>query len=320
MTSTNYRYLIDTDLFINPNAYLQIFLPYSINNTNAIFQLQNQPETIFDEVFYDNAVKEGQSLIRSDGSNELQPVSIPTPGEVNIISGQVLSAEDNVLMTITQSKTLDPKTQVSIKGTITVDVGLLGNNIFYIQDETGGIQILLEEYNSNIIQKDIIIEAQGEIAIYHKETRLKVKTENINLINQSIVIQPQTLNIGDINEDLIGSLLKIKGNVIKTSGNIFYIQDKTGTLRVQIKDTTNIIRPDCRKGYYAEIVGILSVWDTTAEGGLNYRLLPRYQEDVYISKTLANTGGKKTTLLILLGFISLIFSSTRICKINEIQI
>ncbi len=297
ITSKNYQYIVPEDLFINSKSYVLLHPDFSINNTEATFQILNEDEEIFDEVFYVGGVKEEQSVIRQDGSNEFLATTISTPGEINVQAGSVLSAEDVEVIPIADAKNLKEDSFVSVKGAITVKPDVLGNEIFYIQDETGGIQIDLNGQGENFLEKDVIIEVEGYFDIYHSEPRIKVAESTITPINQAEVIQPKFVRIGEIDVGRIGSLIKIEGTVIKTSGNTFYINDQSGTIKVQIKDTTGIERPECRKGYYAEITGILSAWDTDENGNPSYRLLPRFQEDVFISETLANTGGNNFMFL-----------------------
>ncbi|MCA9392488.1 hypothetical protein KC614_04825, partial [candidate division WWE3 bacterium] len=67
--------------------------------------------------------------------------------------------------------------------------------------------------------------------------------------------------------------------------------DGSGVVRVYIKDSTVIDKPYMRVGYYARVAGIVSQYKD------EYRILPRYQEDVVVSKSpLGSVLGSVTQL------------------------
>ena len=290
-TSSKSKHVIEEDTLLKPNSYFTIFPSFAVNNSSAILEISNGVGDTFDFVFYDTQIGENELLVRKVGSNtiEVLPKSFIETSDDNKDPPDIKGAT-TIVNSIQNTRDLPEGTVVEITGTVNVDTGVLGEDEFYIQDETAGIKVQLPEDKNGQYKVNETVTITGEIDTYHKEPRIRPLSEQVVKHGNAEIIDPLVLKISQFNSNHIGMLIKISGTVTKTSGNTFYVTDGTGEIKVLIRDSTGIERPECRKGYYAEITGILSVWDTDPEGNLNYRLLPRYQEDVYISKTLANTG------------------------------
>ncbi|MBU0597831.1 lamin tail domain-containing protein [Patescibacteria group bacterium] len=99
--------------------------------------------------------------------------------------------------------------------------------------------------------------------------------EEIEEINNT----PLEMIIGEINEAMLGRLLKITGEVESANSRGIYLMDDLGnTLRVYIQKKTGIIQPEVESGDNMTVVGVL---DKTSAG---LRLLPRTEEDISIAK------------------------------------
>jgi PKD repeat protein len=88
---------------------------------------------------------------------------------------------------------------------------------------------------------------------------------------------PIEVVIGNINEDMLGDLIKVTGEVESAKSTGIYLMDDLGNaLRVYIQKKTGIAKPDAEPGDIMTVVGIL---DRTSAG---LRLLPRTEEDITI--------------------------------------
>ncbi|MCA9397424.1 lamin tail domain-containing protein [candidate division WWE3 bacterium] len=173
---------------------------------------------------------------------------------------------------------------VLVTGTVTSDFDELGSKTFYIQDESGGVKIVSRKSGLDTIIKGKIVTVVGITSTAFNEKYIKViEPDDIEIIGQGDLpdILPQPT--GNIGEEQEGRLVQVVGQVASTSGNTFYLDDGTGPAKVYIKDSTGIDKPYMRTGYYSAITGIVSQYID------DYRILPRTQEDVIVSKTPIST-------------------------------
>jgi DNA/RNA endonuclease YhcR with UshA esterase domain len=164
-------------------------------------------------------------------------------------------------------------TKVKTRGVVSVEPGRLGKTIFYIQDENSGIQIYSWYKDFPLLKLGDFIEVIGELSEMNGELRIKIKlSSDIKVLENKAPPIFQKISIINTN-NFLGRLVKVKGTITKSSGNTFYINDGSGTVKIYIKDETGIKKPKTKKGDIVEIVGIASV----TEAGL--RILPRYKQD-----------------------------------------
>jgi len=182
-------------------------------------------------------------------------------------------------------KDLSVDTAVQTQGVVIVEPGILGKQIFYIN----GIQIYsyYKDFPELIIGDEILI--KGIISQSRGEKRIKTKTqEDIKDLNQGLIIKPQLMTISNINSQLVGQLIKIKGLVIERTGQRIFIDDDTGETIVYIKQYTLIDKSRIKEGDQVEIIGILS------QNNDELWVLPRSNQDIQI---IQNQKIKETELL-----------------------
>lgn len=227
-----------------------------------------------------------------------------TPNDFNI-EPEVIEVPDPSLTIIPISdarKKLENEI-VTVKGTATVDVNILGDTIVYIQDSTGGIRIDLPTGVTVNISKDQVIQVTGKIDFYHNETEIDIaKIEDIKFSDQNGIAFPTSqVAAGSISsnfEQNEGILVYAEGEIINNYSTSFDIQTGVGVIRVSVLSSTGIDIPEKSKGDYAKITGIFSQYDSS------YRILPRYTSDIQIipeippvsSSTKKSTAKPKTTV------------------------
>ncbi|PIY78521.1 MAG: hypothetical protein COY82_02055, partial [Parcubacteria group bacterium CG_4_10_14_0_8_um_filter_35_7] len=107
------------------------------------------------------------------------------------------------------------------------------------------------------------------------EARIKIKDKNdIKILGHKDPPKGHPVKIGQIGEELEGSLVSLEGEVIEKRGNSFYIDDGSDEVRIYIKSSTNIGKLELKEGDRVKIQGILS------EIKSGYRILPRYKSDI----------------------------------------
>jgi len=181
------------------------------------------------------------------------------------------------LTTLAELSNIAEETVVTVIGQVATEPGLLGKTIFYIIDNTGGVQIYSYKKDFPLLTVGDLVEVNGIISNYQGETRIKInnQTDIVNLGPVDILI-PMNIQIEDIGEEIEGSLVKIKGELTEKKGTIWWLDDKTGEVKVYLKQNTQISGANLEVGDSLEITGLISEYQG------EYRLLPRVPNDVKV--------------------------------------
>jgi len=84
---------------------------------------------------------------------------------------------------------------------------------------------------------------------------------------------PIEISTGDY-QNYLDKLVKIRGKVISTSGNTFYLDDGSGVIKVYIQEKTGIVKPEMHRNDIFEIIGVVDLY------GQTWRILPRTLNDI----------------------------------------
>jgi DNA/RNA endonuclease YhcR with UshA esterase domain len=173
--------------------------------------------------------------------------------------------------------------KVKIKGVVSCVPGILGSQIFYLSGS--GIQVYLYDKDFPELNLGDEIEIQGSLSSYQNEARINLSSkEDIKILQKNQPINLEEITINEINENTEGFLIKVKGEVIETLGNTFYLADETNKkIKIYIKESTKIEKSRMQKGDQMEVTGIVS------QLGEEYRVLPRFQKDIRILNSNVQT-------------------------------
>jgi len=273
----------------------------ALNNNSDSVRLIHPDGKVTSETNYSESAKEGIAYAR-DTDNSWKWTTTPTPGAANKItvpkeddskknddenlsntntgtnagnSDEEEKSSDLREISISEARQKAKNTQVKVRGIVTCDPKLLGEKIFYIQDQSAGIQIYFskEDFPSLKLGDEVIIVGKTSESQNEKKINVKEK-EDIQVITHKSPPKPAEIKTGDLKENYEGELVQIAGKVSKSSGNVFYVDDGSGEAKVYIKKTTGIKKPEIKKNDKVTIIGIVS------ETSAGYRVLPRYQEDI----------------------------------------
>lgn len=187
--------------------------------------------------------------------------------------------EELSLITIKEARNLENDREVLIEGIVTVLPNILSSSYFYLQDETSGIQIYFSKKDFPNLEKGQKIQLKGNLSEAYQEKRIKIyEKEDIKILGKENLPEPIFLKTGEIKEEYEGKFVKTKGTITKTSGNIFYLDDGTGNIKIYLKKETKIQKPKMKKGDLGEVSGILSQYKDT------YRILPFLDGDIKVIK------------------------------------
>jgi len=102
--------------------------------------------------------------------------------------------------------------------------------------------------------------------------------------------EPIEIKTGDV-ANYRDYLITVSGEITRTSGNTFYIDDGSGEAKVYIQEKTGIDKPEMHTGDIFEIIGIVNLYRNT------WRILPQKQDDVKLIEAIkkTNTVASKTT-------------------------
>lgn len=159
-------------------------------------------------------------------------------------------------------------------GIVASEPGALGPQFFYIVDESGnGVQVYSNKKDFPELKIGDFIEVGGEISkINGVETRIKTRAhDDMEVIGS--VGEPQPAEVlSDELEDMIGSLVKISGEIVKKNGQSVYVDDGAGEVLVYFQKEIDM--KSLKAGDNLVVTGIVG---STKNG---VRLLPRSDKDI----------------------------------------
>jgi len=289
-------FVINKDFYIDAEEYLVIRRAESkiaLNNNRDYVNIYNPDNNLVDSVFYEKTYK-GESYARGKNDKWFW-TKIPSPGKENIISLAKSSSLDDIdkispkinlkpasekedkykFINLRDIKLCKAGERVIATGTVVVLPGTLSSQYFYITSGSFGIQIY--NYKKDFLKFELgdVLEIKGEISETNGEKRIKTKTsEDIKFIRKSKEVFPREKKIADLNDDLTGNLISLKGEVVERKGSNLFLDDGSDEIKVYIKNTSGIVTENIDEGSEINISGILSKTKT----GL--RLLPRSPDDI----------------------------------------
>ena len=288
------------DLAIQPFSYLLINRSDSslaLNNTTDSVRFLDLNDNLLEEVSYDN-VKEANAFAYSEILNNWFWTETPSPGEYNRlealesleISGYEADNSNYVYSTISEVKDLEKGDYVITSGIVTAPPNVLGKKVFYISEYdnltqevylSSGIEIYSSRSDFPDLRVGDIIELDGKVSVVSDKKRINLQKDSfINILGNNELSEVELIGTGDLTDELIGSLIKVSGELVSKKSSNYYLDDGSGEIKIYIKKDTGILKPKTEVGHILEVAGIL---DLTKTG---YRLLPRFNEDINVGEVL----------------------------------
>lgn len=252
----------------------------SLNNTGDTVYLIDPFGSIINGTEYSSST-EGSVWARNTDTWEWSTTA--TPGEANVFAGTAASAgvgdadtsdtseeASADVESITAFRSLEDGQSATIEGVVTVLPNVFGSQYFYIQDNTGGIQVYSYSKAFPELQLGDRIRVTGEKSTSRNEARIKTAEEsNIVVIGHGEDVEATDISVLD--EAHEGMLVHIQGEVIDRSGSTVTIDD---SIAVILKSGTGITASTFAVGTSMSVVGIVGQYDDS------YRVMPRSSEDV----------------------------------------
>ncbi|PIT88538.1 MAG: hypothetical protein COU29_02040 [Candidatus Magasanikbacteria bacterium CG10_big_fil_rev_8_21_14_0_10_36_32] len=277
------EYIFPVSTKINADSYLvfdRAVTRFSLNNQGDKIELLTRDSQTVDLIKFGTSPS-GKSY--SVFADEWQWTIYITPGQINQ-SDEELSDGGNYLSdgienfsTLTEARLLDGGEKIITRGTVTVLPGVFGVQFFYLGDENGGIQVYNYKKDFPPLKIGDFIEVSGEISVNQNIKRIKItNSEMIDVLELEKFLDSQPCILSDLQEEKLGSLIKISGEIteIKTSG--MYVDDGQDEIMIYFKQGAKINKKQFQEGMNVSVVGILE------EKSGDFQLWPRSTGDIQL--------------------------------------
>jgi len=299
-------YTFDIDLWLGSGRYYVLERAESglvLNNAIDAVRLFNNLNELVEEIEYEQAVG-GEAYARGRNGKWFW-TTVATPGEENIISvakneefpfgtDQLLAegimnyelgkgnkkkkifkkVKQIIKTTLAEVRECEVGDLVKVAGIVAVKPGILGSQYFYIVGSPG-IQVYNYKKDFPNLEIGDYVEVTGELSISRGEQRLKTKqADDIKIIERR---QPPTANKATcerINEDYVGQLITVTGEVVERKSSVIYLDDGTDEVVIYIKKATGINPKSIKEGEIIQVTGLVSRTKT------GIRIMPRSPDDI----------------------------------------
>ncbi len=285
-------YAFKNDLWLDVDKFFMIERVESglaLNNNADAIRLFNDLDELMDEVEYEATVK-GASYARGQ-NNKWFWTNVLTPGEENTISvnelgimdygaggekaiGKIKKTNQIIETTLEKIKEFETGDLIKVKGTVAVEPGILGSQYFYIVGSPG-IQIYNYKKEFPNLRVGDYVEATGELTAGAGEPRLKTKqADDIKILAHREPPAANELTCEKINDDYVGQLARVTGEVTGRKSSIVYLDDGTDEIIVYIKKATGINPAGIKEGEKIAVTGLVG----RTQSGI--RIMPRSADDI----------------------------------------
>lgn len=288
------------DIVMGAGEYLVVEREESgivLNNSSDKVRLFGPRGDLIDSVAY-KGLKEGESYA-FDEKTGWRATEEVTPGEKNEWRGSEINL-NNIIMPSSGSFELQDLSEVAqfkvgaevaVEGVVVVEPGVMSKNTFYIVDKTGGVQIYMYTKEFPALAVGDRIKVWGELSETQGEKRIKIThSDQIIFLRVEDPPKPLAIQAEDIGEEFEGMFVVLQGELVEMKGASWWIDDKTDEAKIYIKRNTGIISKGFSLGDEVRVAGIVSQWKE------EYRILPRYMNDVKLIKGVATVNNDYLTV------------------------
>jgi DNA/RNA endonuclease YhcR with UshA esterase domain len=189
----------------------------------------------------------------------------------------------------------------TVEGIVTIENGVLGTqkNNYYIQDETGGINVFGSFDSGLTVERGDKLRVTGKVIVYNGMTEFEPTA--ISKINEGNAIPVmKDISILDLNtfavaEPLEGSLVKLSGKISAvaatgTNYNVTIVDENNKATTLRVMEKTGI-KPDTDLvvGKNYSISGIVGQYTTNATHLNGYQVYPRDVKDITAMLNIEHT-------------------------------
>ena len=163
--------------------------------------------------------------------------------------------------------------EVVVKGIITVPPGVFRDEIIYVQDKTGGIEVYCRNLPECKLGDEVRV--TGEVMEYNNETEIGYSKVEIAESDKKLP-DPKPIKAEDVDkEEFEGLLVTVSGKVIKTpdgsKNKWFKIEDDSGTAEIYVYDKSGIDLLEVSLGKDLNITGVASQYKNSRQIRLRFQ-------------------------------------------------
>ncbi|TAL51053.1 hypothetical protein EPN81_01030 [Patescibacteria group bacterium] len=284
----------DTLELIAPDGAVVDTVSYGTSQEGATYELVN---TIWEWLGVATVVESTTASVSNSTQNNATTTTNATYAS-STVSSRVAQS-----LTVAQAKEKADGQYVIVKGVITAAPDTFGSQIFYLQDETGGIQVYLYSRDFPDLLIGDAVYVRGEMSTSRGERRIKLSgSASVVPASGSFESGATDLSLEEVNEALVGMLMTVGGQIQSINTNKLVIETSGITLTIYLKSNPAIDPNQFERGDTIEVTGVL----TTYDGEL--RLRPRSNDDIQVMQQAPvatatvseQTNGESTAGLVLL--------------------
>jgi len=275
-------YVLPTSTKINAGKYLVFYktaTKISISNIDDKIFLINNENRLIDMIRIGKSkTDESYSLI-----NEEWKWSQPTPSEpntaINLVVPVVVAKKiiTYPFVDIKTARQMDKDDGVKTKGAVTVLPQMFGKQFFYIFDGISGIQIYQYQGKFPMLKIGDLVEVKGVLSEASGVKRIKLKNvKEVDILAIEKNIQPINLQINELNEEYLGALVKVEGEITSKKTNFIYLDDGQGEIKIYFKQNAKIDKSVLKEGGRVSVIGVLEI------NAGEITILPRLSDDVVV--------------------------------------
>ena len=183
---------------------------------------------------------------------------------------------------------------VTVTGIVTASNQFGNSGPGAVQDETGGVAV----YGSgfvNAVQIGDSVKLRAKVTLYNGLVELKFDAlSTVTVYKHGVEVQPKVVTLKELAEqkwndveEFEGSLVRVNNVTISgsgyfdggTSGRNYSISDSTGSLKMRIDESVNIVGTAIPSSP-VDIIAIVAQYDPSAPYSSGYQILPRKIEDI----------------------------------------
>lgn len=211
---------------------------------------------------------------------------------------------------LAELRALELGTVVRTDGVVSAAPGMLDARLLYLAGS--GMGVVLPDGTFPVLVVGDRVEVAGRLAQPGKERFITLASADmIKKVDSGPSPEPHNTRTGEVSEQLEGSLVLVRGNIVSVDKNVAVLDDGSGPLRIFMGHTQNWTLPALTAGGQLTATGVVS------ENDEGYRLLPRTPEDLRVDaeNSGARSLSRKTLLralaaLLVLGAIALLVIKT----------
>lgn len=188
-----------------------------------------------------------------------QPSTTPTPTQTPS------PAPAPPLVTIREARAALSGTPVRFRGRVTAPPGSTGARRLYVQDETGGVLVVVGE-DATRPTVAALVEVTGTGETYYGEQAVRPAENGIRELATGSSVVPRPVRTGSIDESTEGMLVRVEGKITSVSRPNIYVDDGSGEARVRVPATLDW--PSPHSGNRISATGVVSSFNGS------FRLLP----------------------------------------------